>query len=360
MAKRVEGYSEFSDADILEQSIAIVQDFERRGFALTLRALYYQLVGAGIISNLPDQKSYNKIKADLARARDRGAFPLRALLDKGRHIGGDSEVQTSLDVDGTIRALEIACRNGSQYIKVAKQYKAPVFCFALVEKDAAENYLQAYCVENGIPLIPLRGYPSFGIVTQILDLMHRLLSEGTGRRGFRLLYIGDHDPDGMEIPKTLLGNIVSQLGVGGDNGLGDDSGWDALRSANIFWPACEDVEFISLSKRYEDYGPRIRLERLGLTLEQAQALDLPPFPAKESSARFQRYYDEFGEDAWEMDALSPENMIELIKNRFDEIQEESTAPQQAQQLLEDTRKDFDERWRVRMLEVAQDMNGAKR
>lgn len=113
-------------------------------------------------------------------------------------------------------------------------------------------------------------------------------------------------------------------------------------------------------QRFAAKPPRIRLERLGLTLEQAQALDLPPFPAKESSARFRRYYDEFGEAAWEMDALSPENMIELIKNRFDEIQEESTAPQQAQQLLEDTRKEFDERWRVKMLEVAQDMNGAKR
>lgn len=357
MKKRITGYSNYSDAEILARSIGIVEDFKQRGFSLTLRALYYQLVGAGIISNLPDQKSYLKLKADLVRAREQGIFPLRALLDKGRHIGGDSEIKTSLDVDGTIRRLEVACKNANMFLEVAKQYKAPVFVMALVEKDAAENYLQAYCVENGIPLIPLRGYASFGIVTQILDLMHRLLSEGTGERGFRLLYIGDHDPDGMEIPKALLANIASQLGVEGENGLGDDDFWHSLRFANtLAWPAWEEFGLISDRETYNDLGPRIRLERLGLTLEQAQDLSLPPFPAKESSARFRKYYEEYGEDAWEMDALSPETMIELLDDRFSEIQDESEAPEQAQQLLEDTREEFDKRWRAKMLEIAQSMS----
>ncbi len=40
MKKRIVGYSDFSDAEILDRSIGIVQDFERRGFSLTLRALY--------------------------------------------------------------------------------------------------------------------------------------------------------------------------------------------------------------------------------------------------------------------------------------------------------------------------------
>lgn len=45
----------------------------------------------------------------------------------------------------------------------------------------------------------------------------------------------------------------------------------------------------------------------------------PPNPAKDTDARFEGYQEEFGDSSWELDALDPDVIAELIRDQLDEI-----------------------------------------
>lgn len=133
-------YSAFSNKEILEKCIEIVEAFASRGFSLTLRALYYQLVGLGVINNLPDSNSYLRLKTHLTDARERGDFPLRALLDESRAIEGDDKVDDDLDVFDAHGKMIYTAKNARLALQLAKQSRQPIFCLVVVEKMAVKNY----------------------------------------------------------------------------------------------------------------------------------------------------------------------------------------------------------------------------
>ena len=57
-----------------------------------------------------------------------------------------------------------------------------------------------------------------------------------------------------------------------------------------------------------------KLVRMALNLDQVARYNPPPFPAKESSARYTAYVAKHGiTDAWELDALEPRVLRDLIR-----------------------------------------------
>jgi hypothetical protein len=102
--------------------------------------------------------------------------------------------------------------------------------------------------------------------------------QGTGRT-IRLLYFGDHDPDGMEIPNDLERRLrIIQVRTG------------------------QIVPFT--------------IERLGLNRAQIEKYNPPPFWAKESSSRHKKYITEHAwvnDRAWELDALDPTLLRDIVK-----------------------------------------------
>jgi hypothetical protein len=48
-------------------------------------------------------------------------------------------------------------------------------------------------------------------------------------------------------------------------------------------------------------------------MDQIEDLNLPPNPAKLSDSRAQGYIAEFGRSSWELDALDPQYMSDLIE-----------------------------------------------
>jgi len=60
-----------------------------------------------------------------------------------------------------------------------------------------------------------------------------------------------------------------------------------------------------------------------LNLDQVRELRLPPNPAKETDARFAHYLaDTDVYDSWELDALSPSFIDELVENAIRKLVEE--------------------------------------
>ena len=72
------------------------------------------------------------------------------------------------------------------------------------------------------------------------------------------------------------------------------------------------------------FGADVYVKRLALTMNQIETYNLPPNPAKLSDSRCGKYIDEYGDESWELDALEPSVITNLITNevtafRDDEI-----------------------------------------
>ena len=49
-------------------------------------------------------------------------------------------------------------------------------------------------------------------------------------------------------------------------------------------------------------------------MDQVEAHSLPPNPAKVTDSRWQNYMEEYGSDSWELDALTPATINQLIRD----------------------------------------------
>ncbi len=59
-------------------------------------------------------------------------------------------------------------------------------------------------------------------------------------------------------------------------------------------------------------GSEVIVNRIALNMDQIDELDLPPNPAKLSDSRAAEYIKKYGTDSWELDALRPQHMHQLI------------------------------------------------
>ena len=61
---------------------------------------------------------------------------------------------------------------------------------------------------------------------------------------------------------------------------------------------------------------QVRIKRIALNMDQIQQYDPPPNPAKETDSRFAAYLNRFGEESWELDALEPNVLVDLIRSEI--------------------------------------------
>jgi hypothetical protein len=163
------------------------------------------------------------------------------------------------------------------------------------EKEALSGVFQKPCDELGVGLFACKGYPSHSALWQWLkglETAYDALSvvQDNGERLFPdyipeavVLYFGDHDPDGWQIPRS----------------------------------AEETVN--TLAQVHNLQVPPIRFERIALNMDQIQKYNPPPFAAKMTSSRYKSYVQEHGlKDAWELDALDIKVLDALIHESVNE------------------------------------------
>jgi hypothetical protein len=59
----------------------------------------------------------------------------------------------------------------------------------------------------------------------------------------------------------------------------------------------------------------IKVDRVALNMDQIEELNSPPNPAKFTDSRIQGYIARFGQDSWELDALDPQYIKNLITDK---------------------------------------------
>lgn len=70
------------------------------------------------------------------------------------------------------------------------------------------------------------------------------------------------------------------------------------------------------------FGADVQVKRVALTMEQVQTYNPPPNPAKLTDSRCGKYMDEFGDESWELDALEPQMMTNLIRNEVTALRDD--------------------------------------
>lgn len=74
-----------------------------------------------------------------------------------------------------------------------------------------------------------------------------------------------------------------------------------------------------LGDRLAEFGARVEVVKLALTMDQVREYDPPPNPAKTTDSRYAGYAAEHGDESWEVDALPPDVLARIIREAFDGV-----------------------------------------
>jgi len=282
-----------SSLDIIAKANRICAAFQRQGINLTLRGLYYRLVARDLF---PDDRRWYRDPRTGKWVRDldglnpnstKNADPnykwLGDIINDAR-LAGLVDWTYLVDETRALRSLAhwedpfaIMDAVASQY-RIDRWAKQPVHVEVWVEKDAMVGVLTGVCNTNDVPFFSCRGYTS---QTAMHDAAQRLISiERSNKQDLVIIHLGDHDPSGVDMSRDIE---------------------DRLNLFGCF--------------------PTVR--RIALNMDQIEQYDPPPNPAKITDSRSGGYIDRYGDESWELDALDPAVLIQLIQAEIEDWRDDS-------------------------------------
>jgi len=275
----------------LEVINRIVEDYQRQGYKLTLRQLYYQLVSKSVIPN--NVTEYAKISKLLKEGRMGGVVDWDAIEDRLRVPYTPASFKSEKDIlDAAIEQFQLPRQEGQDnYMEV------------WVEKDALSGVLKKVTKGFHIPLLVNRGYSSASAMHDAYNRFYDAVEDG---QKVIVLYLGDFDPSGKDMIRDITERIKEFY-------VGD---W-RVEQNNL--PEFSDV---------------FSLNPIALTIDQIKQYSPPPNPAKIKDPRAKEFMQKYGASSWEVDALRPDVLHKLLYNaitdsldmdRYEEILEKEKA-----------------------------------
>jgi hypothetical protein len=240
----------------IEQVNGIISEYQEKGYRLTLRQLYYQFVARGLPNN---QSEYKRLGDIVSKGRWAGKIDWRAIEDRTRNLQGrtyaSSSPQDVIESAGYGYTEDLWGSGQDHYVEV------------WIEKEALVGVISSICYHWRVPYFSCRGYNSDSAAYEAAGRF-----EWQIRNGIRpvILYLGDHDPSGLQMDADHFER------------LGQLSGY------------------------------AIDFRRLALTMDQVEEYDLPPNLVKDTDSRSAEYEEEHGEGCWELDALDPSIISGLV------------------------------------------------
>lgn len=254
--------------DIINRANQIITTYSAQGYDLTLRQLYYQFVSRDwfppawadeTTGSTNNERSYKKLGSILSDARRAGLIDWNAIVDRTRNVQLPS-AWSGPD------AIVSACADQFAVDWWENQpYRPEVW----VEKDALLGVIEVACEPWHCPYFSCRGYTSD---SEIWSAARRLA--GHFKRGQTpiVFHLGDHDPSGIDMSRDILDRV----------------------------------------RMFADVDGEIEVRRIALNMPQVEELNPPPNPAKSTDSRYTGYRDLYGDESWELDALNPEYITDLI------------------------------------------------
>jgi hypothetical protein len=272
----------FRDATlgIITHANAIIKAYRAQGYRLTLRQIYYQMIARDLFPESwidpvynakhglpPDtkntMKNYKRLGDILNDARLAGLIDWEAIEDRTR------ELQSNAHWDSPGQIVR-AC---AQQFKFDLWGDQDYYCEVWIEKDALVGIIEGVCEELDVPYFACRGYTS---QSEMWGAAQRLIDREMNGKDTVIFHLGDHDPSGKDMTRDIM-------------------------------------------DRLEMFGSSVDVRRIALNWAQVEEYNPPPNPAKTTDARYEAYRREWGDDSWELDALEPRVLTELIRDEVEEL-----------------------------------------
>lgn len=248
--------------DLIDQANDIIEAYDAQGFVLTVRQIYYQFVARGWIPN--NIKSYGYVGAALNKGRMAGLINWTAIEDRTRFLRSNSHWSSPEEI------LRSAAQSYARDSREDQSCKIEVW----IEKDALVGVIENVCRELDVDFFACRGFVS---LSEMWRAAQRLQYEAQ----VVILHLGDHDPSGIDMTRDIEDRLVTF--------------------------GCDNLE----------------VKRIALTMDQVHEFNPPPNPAKLSDSRARNYINQYGPDSWELDALAPNVIEELIRKHVLEFTQQS-------------------------------------
>lgn len=317
-------------AELCDQIVSTIRQYTLQGYKLSLRQLYYQLVAADYIPN--DDVVYKKLSGVLDDLRYSGAVDWNAIEDRGR------VPYLPWWTDGVVEALDTIV---NQY-RLNRQDGQPKSIEVWTEKDAISGILRRVTSEFHVRLVVNKGYSSSSAMHEAYERFAAAINAG---QKVKVLYFGDHDPSGLDMVRDIRERILFFLSRGNELEKDDafyeekvmpwwdDNGYDLFDLVNKGHAGEQLVRMYNSGEDSEDFDELFEaarvamyleenevfsIEHIGLTREQIEQYNPPPNPAKITDPRAAWYIKMHGGVSWEVDALPPDVMTAIVRDKVEE------------------------------------------
>ena len=250
--------------NLIELINSIVAEYHAQGYDLTLRQVYYQLVARGYIPN--NERSYKNLGNVLNDGRLAGLIDWNSIVDRTRNLRRNSHWESPREI----------IESAAYQFALDKWIDQPNYVEVWVEKDALVGVVGQICKSLDVPYFSCRGYVS---QSEMWTAAQRFIQENRRRESCTILHLGDHDPSGIDMTRDI-------------------------------------------QERMCLFGADVNVERIALTMNQVELYNPPPNPTKLTDARAGGYLSTYGEECWELDALDPSVMSDLISTHVEELRDE--------------------------------------
>ena len=244
-----------SSLDLIRLVNQVISEYQAQGYELTLRQAYYQLVARGYIPN--NERSYKNIGNLINDGRLAGLIDWYAIIDRTRNLRRNSHWDTPSEVIASAKYSYLLDKWEGQ----------PNYVEVWVEQDALVDVVGQACRPLDVPFFSCRGYTS---QSEMWVAAQRFINQ-EHREQRIIIHLGDHDPSGIDMTRDI-------------------------------------------QERLEMFGADVYVKRVALTMEQIEQFNPPPNPAKITDSRCDKYIAMYGYESWELDALEPKVITDLIRS----------------------------------------------
>jgi len=230
--------------------------------AITIRHLFYRLVGLGVIEKT--EKAYKGLCGHLSKWRKNEEVPWDAFSDSTRwNI-------TPPMFDG----IEDALRRTRETYRRDCWATQPYYSEVWIEKDAIAGMIVDITREFGVPLFVCRGFASLSSLYNASLTFKQVRAEG---KDVVIYHCADYDPSGHAAAAAIERTF------------------------------------------YEDFHCPVNFERIAILPEHIEEFNLPTRPTKESDSRSRNWS---GSECVELDSMPPTELRRLVEaaitSRIDE------------------------------------------
>lgn len=249
--------------DLIELINSVIDEYSMQGYELTLRQAYYQLVARGYIEN--NERSYKNIGSLINDGRLAGLIDWNSITDRTRNLRNRAHWDQPQDVIYSAKYSYLLDKWEGQ----------PNYVEVWVEKDALIDIVGQACRPLDTPHFSCRGYTS---QSEMWSAAQRFIRQ-KNREARYIIHLGDHDPSGIDMTRDI-------------------------------------------QERLEMFGADVYVKRVALTMNQVTTYNPPPNPAKITDSRCGKYIDQYGEESWELDALEPQMLVNLITSEVTALRDD--------------------------------------